>query len=628
MQVGSAAFVRLLVSWVLAALAYSFVVAKIERAFQAAEYALFDPYEILGISESSSTNTTVVKQAYRQLAKVHHPDKAGGDAKLFQKISKAYDALTDAHAMRNYRLYGHPDGPLSTPAFQMALPAWLLFPEGNVAAAMLLVYMGMIAFLIYFVLQQLRTNKNEAASPSDKSKAGAVLDSTNSVSIADLEWLANHLKPDSTHFDVLMAVLTTPELVQWSLQDLARVEKARTERLQQKQQAATADDYDKLFTEGGWDEDDDGDNTGHKQSKGDEPELVLEGIDEGVLGQKWVEGALAKAGEWPPASLGCVEGETLDYNGNPVTVLEHPGVRRMLCMTQGRLNSVMLNAHPELLAAGKQKLIDHTYFKASMEFRQRANMFLEAALRVGMTLRSQRLVATVVETVAIFRIGVSRHDTTVPWFNKQMTRTYAILPRLIVKNKAIAVPGGEYDDVTTSEIAEVTLDTDRLHAENFTKQKVMMFKKQGIPPEVALRNYREGWWFMLRTKRLDGSARKEAPISQDQPILKSIDIDPAHLALFEQETGENRLVTATPIMFQNVAQKQGKINIKFMTPDEPGKYRYYLAIKSQDFLGADQELEIDVDVLDRSVAKARAPKEEKQEQAAVAKIEQEPKKDK
>ena len=258
MQVGSAAFVRLLVSWVLAALAYSFVVAKIERAFQAAEYALFDPYEILGISESSSTNTTVIKQAYRQLAKVHHPDKAGGDAKLFQKISKAYDALTDAHSMRNYRLYGHPDGPLSTPAFQMALPAWLLFPEGNIAAAMLLVYLGMIAFLIYFVLQQLRTNKNEAASP-DKSKAGAVLDSTNSVSIADLEWLANHLKPDSTHFDVLMAVLTTPELVQWSLQDLARVEKARTERLQQKQQAASADDYDKLFTEGGWDEDDDGD---------------------------------------------------------------------------------------------------------------------------------------------------------------------------------------------------------------------------------------------------------------------------------------------------------------------------------------------------------------------------------
>lgn len=186
------------------------------------------------------------------------------------------------------------------------------------------------------------------------------------------------------------------------------------------------------------------------------------------------------------------------------------------------------------------------------------------------------------------------------------------------------MPG--HGDVATKEIAEVTLETERLHAENFTKQKVLMFKKQGIPPEVGLQSYREGWWFLLRLKRLDGPGRDE-PISQDQPILRSMELDPDTLKVFEREKAEHRLLTANPVIFQNVAQKAGKIKIQFMTPDEPGKYRFYLGIKSQDFLGADQELEIDVDVLDSSQV-VRERKEEAESGDQDSEEEAEPKKDK
>jgi len=157
----------LVISWVLAGIAYSYVVAKIERAFQAAEYALFDPYEILNIDANS--NTTVIKKAYRELAKIHHPDKAKDSGKFFLQLSKAYDSLTDETAMRNYKIYGHPDGPLSTPAFQMALPKWLLFPEGKIAGVMLLLYLAGIAGLIYYVVKSL-SNPQTAETASEASK--------------------------------------------------------------------------------------------------------------------------------------------------------------------------------------------------------------------------------------------------------------------------------------------------------------------------------------------------------------------------------------------------------------------------------------------------------------------------
>lgn len=39
-----------------------------------------------------------------------HPDK-GGDPVAFDKIAKAYQALTDEESRENWEKYGNPDGP-------------------------------------------------------------------------------------------------------------------------------------------------------------------------------------------------------------------------------------------------------------------------------------------------------------------------------------------------------------------------------------------------------------------------------------------------------------------------------------------------------------------------------------
>ena len=43
------------------------------------------------------------------------------------------------------------------------------------------------------------------------------------------------------------------------------------------------------------------------------------------------------------------------------------------------------------------------------------------------------------------------------------------------------------------------------------------------------------------------------------------------------------------------------MKVKVKAPSEPGKYRYTCAIKSQDFLGADQEVTMEVNVVDGPV---------------------------
>jgi hypothetical protein len=90
--------------------------------------------------------------------------------------------------------------------------------------------------------------------------------------------------------------------------------------------------------------------------KNSSPEHIkLEGIDEGVLGQAWVESALTKVGVWPPPL--APPKSMLDWSkmtlpdpqtGKQVSLLKHSAVRRNLCMTMARLNALMLNTHPEL----------------------------------------------------------------------------------------------------------------------------------------------------------------------------------------------------------------------------------------------------------------------------------------
>ena len=56
-------------------------------------------YEILGVEKESTEKE--IKKAYRDLSKIHHPDK-GGDKEKFAKISEAYNVLSDSTKRKQY----------------------------------------------------------------------------------------------------------------------------------------------------------------------------------------------------------------------------------------------------------------------------------------------------------------------------------------------------------------------------------------------------------------------------------------------------------------------------------------------------------------------------------------------
>lgn len=470
----------------------------------------------------------------------------------------------------------------------------------------------------------------KSASDAISTKKNLLLDQSNVVPIKDLLYLADKLSPDSTHMEVLFAVLTTPENIEWSIQDVERAENIYNDRLEKnkktnnekKKKDNGIGDFDDIFEQGGWADDDEDEKNNDAMLKSKQAEVerkaemerlkqatgqslqILEGIDDGVLGQKWVEKSLAAAGVWPPKDLFFLNNCTFDYNGKQMSALEHPGLRRLLCMTIGRLNSMYLNGHPQLLEAGAKKLIDQTYFRSSMEFRQRAAVVLDAALRVGMMVRSSRLVNTILETICMFKIGTNLGDNAVSWFNNLMMKQYNVLPRMTVKGSVVSTP--DEKTIVSGDVSEVQLDVERPHAENFLRQKIDMFQKQGIPPQVGLSTYREAWWFLVRMKRMDGETPLD-PFERELPGFKQAQFSPEVLSKFEREKPEFRLVTAWPMMVQNVAQKSGKVKIQFKAPSVPGKYQFTVSIKSQEFMGADQDIDIDVVVESAEKAK-REPK--------------------
>jgi len=56
-------------------------------------------YDDLGIKKDATPDQ--IKEAYRELAKKHHPDK-GGDPEMFKKVSHAYSVLSDADKRARY----------------------------------------------------------------------------------------------------------------------------------------------------------------------------------------------------------------------------------------------------------------------------------------------------------------------------------------------------------------------------------------------------------------------------------------------------------------------------------------------------------------------------------------------
>lgn len=107
------------------------------------EMANFDPYEIIGIPVGASQNE--IKKAYRRLSLILHPDKDTGDEKAFMKLTKAYQALTDDEARKNWEKYGNPDGP-GAMSFGIALPSWIVEKENSVWV------LGLYALVFMFAL--------------------------------------------------------------------------------------------------------------------------------------------------------------------------------------------------------------------------------------------------------------------------------------------------------------------------------------------------------------------------------------------------------------------------------------------------------------------------------------------
>ncbi|CAG8552565.1 16093_t:CDS:10, partial [Funneliformis caledonium] len=92
------------------------------------EIDVWDPYEVLGISEG--TPLPQIKKHFKELSRKWHPDKAPADKKTeyeskFIDFTKAYKVLTDEDIRKNYEEWGHPDGKQAY-SLGIALPTWLI----------------------------------------------------------------------------------------------------------------------------------------------------------------------------------------------------------------------------------------------------------------------------------------------------------------------------------------------------------------------------------------------------------------------------------------------------------------------------------------------------------------------
>ena len=270
-----------------------------------------------------------------------------------------------------------------------------------------------------------------------------------------------------------------------------------------------------------------------------------------------------------------------------------------------------------------------------MEYRQRAGILLEAALRLAISLKSYRLTATIIEAVTMFRLGMPNvSEEQVNEYEKLMRRQHVAslgddetakdlqcLPRLQVLEKSIETAGE--DEIATGDTVTVEVSLDRLHAEGFTRQKMAGLQKQGLPPQLALANYIEAWWVLVRAIPV-GSTTSDRPTTKIDQNSMTQTLDPADVAKFESQPENVRLYTAWPMLVQNIAQKTGTAKVKFTAPSVPGKYQILISLKSQDFLGADQDVEFEVDVVDA----ATVERKNKEEQGGEAEEDEEPKKDK
>ncbi|KAI1267398.1 Sec63 Brl domain-containing protein [Xylariaceae sp. FL1019] len=118
---------------------------------------LWNPYDILGLSESS--NEKQIKSHYKRLGLKFHPDKIRPDPAKNEtleslndkwvELTKAYQALTDDEVRNNWIQYGHPDGKQGF-SIGIALPKFIV-TDGN-GKYVVLVYALLLGVLLPYLV--------------------------------------------------------------------------------------------------------------------------------------------------------------------------------------------------------------------------------------------------------------------------------------------------------------------------------------------------------------------------------------------------------------------------------------------------------------------------------------------
>jgi DnaJ-class molecular chaperone len=67
-----------------------------------------DLYKVLGVKKDSDISE--IRKAYKDLSKIHHPDKHGGSEEKFKEISHAHEVLSDPEKRQIYDVTGSADG--------------------------------------------------------------------------------------------------------------------------------------------------------------------------------------------------------------------------------------------------------------------------------------------------------------------------------------------------------------------------------------------------------------------------------------------------------------------------------------------------------------------------------------
>lgn len=129
----------------------AFIYIVVQVTGSEGELNTFDPFAILEIDTGADLKR--IKKAYRDKSLKFHPDKnpnnPAAEAK-FMMVAKAYEALTDEVAKKNYELYGNPDGKQSL-AVSIGLPAWLLHANNRnlVLMSYLIIMVGIIPYAVF-----------------------------------------------------------------------------------------------------------------------------------------------------------------------------------------------------------------------------------------------------------------------------------------------------------------------------------------------------------------------------------------------------------------------------------------------------------------------------------------------